>query len=89
MKTFSITEVNEKDVLLMTREGHRARIICQDALGSKPIVALVTERYKVRHKEELGEIAYFYDKEGRVWGQDGKSDYDLFIAESEDEIKIR
>ena len=72
MKAFSLEEhIKNPNRKVVTRNGRSARIICTDAKGNYPIVALI---------EEGGyDNALSYTKDGRLYA--GESNvYDLFFA---------
>ena len=72
MKAFSLEEhLKNPNRKVVTRNGRSARIICTDAKGNYPIVALI---------EEGGyDNALSYTKDGRLYA--GESNvYDLFFA---------
>ena len=56
---------------VVTRDGKPVRILCVDAVGEYPIVALV--------KNENKEFANNFTKDGRLY-KDSKDDRDLFFA---------
>jgi len=70
MQNFSFSKYQSGGYSLTTRDGHAARIICTDALGPKPIVALISA--------DGMETAYQYDLGGqRYYLADSK--LDLFM----------
>ena len=72
MKAFSLEEhIKNPNRKVVTRNGRSARIICTDAKGNYPIVALI---------EEGGyDTALSYTKDGKLYA--GESNvYDLFFA---------
>ena len=72
MKPFNIKEYNDNPSRkVITREGRPVRILCTDAVGEYPIVALV--------KNENKEFANNFTKDGRLY-KDSKDDRDLFFA---------
>ena len=72
MKAFNLEEyLKNPNRKVVTRNGRSARIICTDAKGNYPIVALI---------EEGGyEHALSYTKDGKLY-VGGTNDYDLFFA---------
>lgn len=73
MKTFDIKKA-QKGAKLCTTEGLSARIVCWDAKGDYPIVALIT-------LEDGEEIADFYNTDGL---SANNSRDDLYILEGKD-----
>ena len=72
MKQFNIREYLENPSReVVTRDGKPVRILCVDAVGEYPIVALV--------KNENKEFANNFTKDGRLY-KDSKDDRDLFFA---------
>ena len=72
MKQFNIREYLENPSReVVTRDGKPVRILCMDAVGEYPIVALV--------KSENKEFANNFTKDGRLY-KDSKDDRDLFFA---------
>ena len=72
MKPFSLDEyIKNPNRKVVTRNGRSARIICTDAKGNYPIVALI---------EEGGyDNALSYTKDGELYVGE-TNDYDLFFA---------
>ena len=72
MKPFSLEEyLKNQKRKVVTRNGRSARIICTDAKGNYPIVALI---------EEGGyDNALSYTKDGKLYVEE-TNDYDLFFA---------
>ena len=72
MKPFSLDEyLKNPNRKVVTRNGRSARIICTDAKGNYPIVALI---------EEGGyDNALSYTKDGKLYVGE-TNDYDLFFA---------
>ena len=72
MKAFSLEEyLKNQKRKVVTRNGRSARIICTDAKGNYPIVALI---------EEGGyDNALSYTKDGKLYVGE-TNDYDLFFA---------
>ena len=72
MKPFSLDEyIKNPNRKVVTRNGRSARIICTDAKGNYPIVALI---------EEGGyDNALSYTKDGKLYVGE-TNDYDLFFA---------
>ena len=72
MKPFSLDEyLKNPNRKVVTRNGRSARIICTDAKGNYPIVALI---------EEGGyDTALSYTKDGKLYVGE-TNDYDLFFA---------
>ena len=72
MKAFSLEEyLKNPSKKVVTKEGKKVRIICTDARGSYPVVALIEESYY--------DNALSYTKDGNLYA--GESNvYDLFFA---------
>ena len=72
MKAFSLEEhLKNPSKKVVTREGKKVRIICTDARGSYPVVALIEESYY--------DNALSYTDDGKLYN--GESNvYDLFFA---------
>jgi len=70
MEHFSLSKYLRGGYELTTRDGHAARIICTDAKGPKPIVALVLY--------DSTETAYQYDLGGQLYYL-ADSKLDLFL----------
>jgi len=64
------------DLPVETRDGRKARIICKDASGKKPIIALIT----VMHDEELAVDLYADGKQSL----NGLTDDDLVNTDCDD-----
>ena len=77
MKAFSLEEyIKNPNRKVVTRNGRSARIICTDAKGNYPIVALI---------EEGGyDNALSYTKDGKLYVGE-TNDYDLFFASEKHE----
>ena len=77
MKPFSLEEyLKNQKRKVVTRNGRSARIICTDAKGNYPIVALI---------EEGGyDNALSYTKDGKLYVGE-TNDYDLFFASEKHE----
>lgn len=61
-----------------TRDGRKARIVCWDAKGNFPLLALVLK--------DGVEEPYFYTNKGEYWGWDVKDVWDLMLDE---DYKVR
>ena len=73
MKEFNLTEyLKNPSQKVVTRDGRAVRIICTDAKGDEPIIALV---YNKIREEENG---YTYNRDGYFYG-DNVSCLDLFL----------
>ena len=73
MKKFNLTEyLKNPSQKVVTRDGREVRIICTDAKGEEPIIALVYNN--IRDEENV----YTYNREGRFYKND--SCLDLFFA---------
>ena len=72
MKAFNLEEyLKNPSKKVVTREGKKVRIICTDARGSYPVVALIEESYY--------DNALSYTDDGKLYN--GESNvYDLFFA---------
>ena len=74
MKEFDLTEyLKNPSQKVVTREGREVRIICTDAKGDEPIIALVYNN--IREEENV----YTYNRDGYFYG-DNDSCLDLFFA---------
>ena len=74
MKEFNLTEyLKNPSQKVVTRDGRAVRIICTDAKGDEPIIALVYN--KIRDEENV----YTYNREG-IFYKDNDSCLDLFFA---------
>ena len=74
MKEFNLTEyLKNPSQKVVTRDGREVRIICTDAKGDEPIVALLYNK----NREE--ENVYTYNREG-IFYKDNDSCLDLFFA---------
>ena len=72
MKEFNLEEFKKNpSQKVVTRDGREVRIICTDAKGDEPIVALLYN--KIRDEENV----YTYNREGRFYKND--SCLDLFF----------
>ena len=73
MKEFNLTEyLKDPSQKVVTRDGREVRIICTDAKGDEPIVALVYNN--IRDEENV----YTYNRDGYFYG-DNDSCLDLFF----------
>ena len=72
MKAFSLEEyLKNPSKKVVTKEGKKVRMICTDARGSYPVVALIEESYY--------DNALSYTEDGKLYN--GESNvYDLFFA---------
>ena len=72
MKAFNLEEyLKNPSKKVVTKEGKKVRIICTDARGSYPVVALIEESYY--------DNALSYTEDGKLYN--GESNvYDLFFA---------
>ena len=72
MKPFNLEEyLKNPSKKVVTKEGKKVRIICTDARGSYPVVALIEESYY--------DNALSYTEDGKLYN--GESNvYDLFFA---------
>ena len=74
MKEFNLTEyLKDPSKKVVTRDGRDVRIICTDAKGDEPIIALVYNK----NREE--ENVYTYNREGYFY-ENNESCLDLFFA---------
>ena len=74
MKEFNLEEyLKNPSQKVVTRDGREVRIICTDAKGDEPIVALLYNK----NREE--ENVYTYNREG-IFYKDNDSCLDLFFA---------
>ena len=74
MRFFNLDEYLQKPSLkVVTRDGREVRIICTDAKGDEPIIALVYNN--IREEENV----YTYNRDGYFYG-DNDSCLDLFFA---------
>ena len=74
MKEFNLEEyLKNPSQKVVTRDGRDVRIICTDAKGDEPIIALVYN--KIREEENV----YTYNREG-IFYKDNDSCLDLFFA---------
>ena len=74
MKKFNLTEyLKDPSKKVVTRDGREVRIICTDAKGDEPIIALVYNN--IREEENV----YTYNRDGYFYG-DNDSCLDLFFA---------
>ena len=74
MKEFNLTEyLKNPNQKVITRDGREVRIICTDAKGDEPIIALVYNN--IREEENV----YTYNRNGYFYG-DNDSCLDLFFA---------
>ena len=71
MKQFDLEEFKKNPSRkVVTRYGKQARIICTDAKGESPVIALVEDNGE--------EHAFSYHKDG-AWSKKNTSDVDLFF----------
>lgn len=74
MKEFNLTEyLKNPSRKVVTRDGREVRIICTDAKGDEPIIALIYNKY--RDEENV----YTYNRDG-IFYKDNDSCLDLFFA---------
>lgn len=74
MKNFNLEKyLNNSSQKVVTRDGREVRIICTDAKGDKPIIALVYNN--IREEENV----YTYNRDGYFY-KDNFSYLDLFFA---------
>lgn len=74
MKEFNLTEyLKNPSQKVVTRDGREVRIICTDAKGDEPIIALVYNN--IREEENV----YTYNRDGYFYG-DNDSCLDLFFT---------
>ena len=74
MKEFNLTEyLKNPSQKVVTRDGREVRIICTDAKGDEPIIALVYNN--IREEENV----YTYNRDGYFYG-DNYDCLDLFFA---------
>ena len=75
MKPFNLEEyLTNPSKKVVTREGKPARIICTDARGEYPVIALI------EHYQETLDVTFSFTKDGK-WCTDGtNSNKDLFFA---------
>ena len=74
MKEFNLTEyLKNPSQKVVTRDGRAVRIICTDAKGDEPIIALLYN--KIRDEENV----YTYNRDGYFYGNND-SCLDLFFA---------
>ena len=72
MKAFSLEEyLKNPSKKVVTKEGKKVRIICTDARGNYPIVALIEEGYY--------DNALSYTKDGKLYAGETNL-YDLYFA---------
>ena len=75
MKQFNLEEyLNNTSRKVVTRDGRNARIICTDAKGAFPIVALI------ENSDGSNETAYKFKKNGYFLDSDDDYLLDLFFA---------
>ena len=73
MKEFNLTEyLKNPSQKVVTRDGREVRIVCTDAKGDEPIIALVYNK----NREE--ENVYTYNRDGSFYG-DNYDCLDLFF----------
>ena len=75
MKQFNLEEyLANPSKKIVTREGKPARIICTDARGEYPVIALI------EHYQETLDVTFSFTKDGK-WDTNGtNSNKDLFFA---------
>ena len=74
MEEFNLTEyLKNPSQKVVTRDGREVRIICTDAKGDEPIIALVYNN--IREEENV----YTYNRDGYFY-KDNDSCLDLFFA---------
>lgn len=74
MKEFNLEEFKKNpSQKVVTRDGRAVRIVCTDAKGDEPIIALVYNN--IRDEENV----YTYNRDGYFYG-DNDSCLDLFLA---------
>ena len=74
MEEFNLTEyLKNPSKKVVTRDGQEVRIICTDAKGDEPIIALVYNN--IREEENV----YTYNRDGSFYG-DNYDCLDLFFA---------
>ena len=74
MKEFNLEEyLKNPNKKVVTRDGRAVRIVCTDAKGDEPIIALVYNN--IREEENV----YTYNREG-IFYKDNDSCLDLFFA---------
>ena len=74
MKEFNLEEyLKDPSKKVVTRDGRAVRIICTDAKGDEPIIALVYNN--IREEENV----YTYNRDGSFYG-DNYDCLDLFFA---------
>ena len=79
MKEFNLTEyLKNPSQKVVTRDGREVRIICTDAKGDEPIIALVYNN--IRNEENV----YTYNRYGCFYG-DNDSCLDLFFISTKRE----
>ena len=79
MKEFNLTEyLKNPSQKVVTRDGREVRIICTDAKGDEPIIALVYN--KIRDEENV----YTYNRDGYFYG-DNVSCLDLLFTSTKRE----
>ena len=79
MKEFNLTEyLKNPSQKVVTRDGRAVRIICTDAKGDEPIIALVYN--KIRDEENV----YTYNRDGYFYG-DNVSCLDLLFTSTKRE----
>ena len=79
MKQFNLEEFKKNpSQKVVTRDGREVRIICTDAKGDEPIIALVYNNIRVE------ENVYTYNRDGYFYG-DNVSCLDLFFASTKRE----
>ena len=79
MEEFNLNEyLKDPSKKVVTRDGRAVRIICTDAKGDEPIIALVYN--KIREEENV----YTYNRDG-YFCKDNDSCLDLFFAPTKKE----
>ena len=75
MKEFNLEEyLKNPSQKVVTRDGRAVRIICTDAKGDEPIIALVYNN--IREEENV----YTYNRDGYFYNNNNDSCLDLFFA---------
>ena len=74
MKQFNLQEyLANPERKVVTRDGHKVRILCTDRKGDTPIIALV---HNAKEEQEYG---YAFYSDGKFF-RDGNDELDLFFA---------
>ena len=75
MKPFNLEEyLTNPSKKVVTREGKPARIICTDARGEYPVIALI------EHYQETLDVTFSFTKDGKWCTDETNSNKDLFFA---------